>query len=79
MTTELSRTEDQCAFSGAVMSTESEVSTEKKDCVFEKITIIFFNLFVREKGKYYLNIKGAFHSFQAVTSERNTCQWVMET
>ena len=50
MTTELLRlgysntscTEDQCAFSGAVMSTELEVSVEKKDkSVFGKTTIIF--------------------------------------
>ena len=48
MTTELlkpgysniSCTEDQCAFSGAVMSTELEVSTEKK--VFLKRLQLFF-------------------------------------
>ena len=35
----ISCTEDQCAFSGVVMSTELEVSIEKKS-VFEKTTII---------------------------------------
>ena len=30
----ISCTEDQCAFSGAVMSTELEVSIEKKDKMF---------------------------------------------
>ena len=45
----ISCTEDWCSFGGSVMSTELEVSTEKKS-VFEKTTIIFFNLFVREKG-----------------------------
>ena len=60
----ISCTEDQCAFSGAVMSTELEVSIQKKrQSVFEKTTIIFFNLFVREKGKLYLNIKGGFYTF----------------
>ena len=66
MTTELLRpgysniscTEDQCTFSGAVMSTELEVSIEKKrENVFEKTTIIFLKLFVRQKGKLYLNTK----------------------
>ena len=50
MTTELlkpgystiSCTEDQCAFSGAVMSTESEVSIEKKDKALLKILQLFF-------------------------------------
>ena len=50
MTTELLRRpgysdiscpEDQCAFSGAVMSTELEVSIGKKDSVFETTTITF--------------------------------------
>ena len=67
MTTELLRpgysnilcTEDQCAFSGPVMSTELEVSIEKKDKDYNH----FFNLFVREKGKLYLNTKGAFRTF----------------
>ena len=48
MTTELLRpdhsniscTEDQCAFGGAVMSTELEDSIKKKDSVFEKTGII---------------------------------------
>ena len=64
MTTELLRpvysnisyTGGQCAFSGAVMSTELEVSIEKKKIkCFEKTTIILFNLFVREKGKYSIS------------------------
>ena len=50
MTTELVRpgysnisyTEDQCAFSGAAMSTELEVSIEKKDIVFLKRLQLFF-------------------------------------
>ena len=33
---------DQCAFSGALMSTELEVSIEKKDKVFSKKTTIIF-------------------------------------
>ena len=38
----ISCTEDQCAFSGAVMSTDLEVSIEKKrSSVFENTTIIF--------------------------------------
>ena len=81
MTTELLRpgysnilcTEDQCEFSIAVMSTELEVSIEKnKDKVFFKRLELFFKLFVREKGKLYLSTKGAFYTFQAVASERNT-------
>ena len=61
----ISYTEDQCAFSGAVMSTELEVSIEKKEKVFLKRVQLFFNLFVREKGKLYANAnaKGAFHTF----------------
>ena len=52
MTTELLRpgysnfscTEDQWAFSGAVMSTEWEATIEKKDkSVFEKTTIIYLS------------------------------------
>ena len=35
-------TEDQCAFSGAVMSTELKVSIEKKDSVFEKTIFLTF-------------------------------------
>ena len=50
MTTELLRsgysniscTEDQCACSGAVMSTELEVSIEKKDKVFLKRLQLLF-------------------------------------
>ena len=45
------------------MSTELEVSIEKKDKKFLKRPQSFFNLFVREKGKLYLNAKGAFHTF----------------
>ena len=71
MTTELLRagysniscTEDQCAFSGAVMSTELEVSIEKRDKVFLKRLQLFFNLCVREQGKLYLITKGAFRTF----------------
>ena len=59
----ISCTEDQYAFSGAVMSIELEVSIEKKDEVFLKRLQLFFNLFVREKGGLYLNTKGAFHTF----------------
>ena len=74
MTTELLRpgysniscTEGQCAFSGAVMSSELEVSIEKIDEVlaFFKRLQLFFNIFVREKRKLYLNnTKGAIHTF----------------
>ena len=50
MTTELLRpgysnisyTEDQCAFSGAVMSTELEFQLKKKDKVFLKRLQLFF-------------------------------------
>ena len=51
MTTELLRTgcysnisctEDQCTFSGAVMSTELKVPTEEKDQVFLKRLQLFF-------------------------------------
>ena len=38
----ISCTEDQCAFSGAVMSTELEVSIEKKDIAFLKRLQLFF-------------------------------------
>ena len=37
----ISCTEDQCAFSGAVMSTELEVSFEKKDKQFLKRLQLF--------------------------------------
>ena len=58
MTTELLRpgysniscTEDKCAFSSEMMSTELEVSIEKKDNVFFK-------------RKLYLSTKGAFYTF----------------
>ena len=60
----ISCTEDQCAFSGVVRSTELEVSAEKnKDKVLLKRLQLFFDLFVREKGKLYLSTKGAFHTF----------------
>ena len=59
----ISCTEDQCAFRSAVMFTELEVSIEKRDNVFLKRLQLFFNLFVREKGKLYLSTKGAFHRF----------------
>ena len=48
----ISGTEDRRAFSGVLMSTELQVSIEKKDKVFLKRLQVFFNLFVREKGKY---------------------------
>ena len=59
MTTELLRpgysniscTNDQCVFTGALMPTELEVSTEKKDKLFLKRLKFFFNLFVRDKLK----------------------------
>ena len=35
----------------------------KKDKVFLKRLQLFFKFFVREKGKLYLNTKGAFHTF----------------
>ena len=71
MTTELLRpgysniscTEDRCAVSGAVMSTELGVLTEKKDKVFLERLQLCFNLFVREKGKLYLITKGALRTF----------------
>ena len=63
----------QCAFSSAVMSTELEVSIYKNDKVFFKRLQLFFDLFVREKGKLHLNTKGAFHTFSAVTSGRSIC------
>ena len=56
-------TEDQCTFRGAVMSTELEVTIEKKDKVFLKRLQLFCNLLLREKGKLYLNTKGTFHTF----------------
>ena len=49
----ISCTEDQCAFSGVVMSTELEVSIEKKRYVFLKRLQLFFNLFEREKTTLY--------------------------
>ena len=42
----ISCTEDQCAFSSAVMSTELKVSTEKKDKMFQKRLQIFFLTFL---------------------------------
>ena len=56
------------------MFTELGVSIEKKkDKVFLKRLQLFFDLFVKEKRKSYLNTKGALHTFLAVTSEGNTC------
>ena len=80
MTTELLRPgysnisciEDEGAFSSAVMSTELEAQLRKKDKVFLKRLKLFFQPFVKEKGKVYLSTKGALYTFQAVTSERNT-------
>ena len=74
MTTELlkpgysnvSCNEDQCAFSGAVGCPLSwKFQLREKDSVSEKTTITFltfFNLFLTEKGNFYLNTKGAFHT-----------------
>ena len=46
------------------MSTELEVSVEKKDKVFlKRLQLLFFYFFVRGKGKLHLNTKGAFHTF----------------
>ena len=59
----LSSTEDHCAFSNAVMSTGLELSIQKKDEVFLKRLQLFLNLSVREKGKLHLSTKGAFHAF----------------
>ena len=53
----ISCTEDQCVFSGAVMSSELEVSIEKKDKVFLKRLQLSLNLFVREKEKLYKSIQ----------------------
>ena len=61
------------AFGGAVMSTELEVSIEEKKRCIGKDYNYFFNHFIIDKAKLYLNTKGVFHTFQAVTSERNTC------
>ena len=61
MTTELLRpgysniscTEDQWAFTGALMSTELEVSTEKKDkSIFERTTIIFLTVLLESKENH---------------------------
>ena len=57
MTTELlkpgysnvSCTEDQCAFSGAVMSTELEVSIDKKDKRLVSVTFCFSPLLFQTK------------------------------
>ena len=67
MTTELLRpsysniscTEDECAICGEVMSTELEVSIAKK-AFFTRLQL-FFSLFVREKGRLYLNTKGVLY------------------
>ena len=53
----ISCTKDQCAFSGAVMSTELEVSIEKKRQGVLKRLQFFFNLFVRQKGNLYISIQ----------------------
>ena len=42
------------------LSWNSQLRKEEKS-VFEKTTITFQNLFVREKGKLYVNTNGAFH------------------
>ena len=69
----ISCTEDQCAFSGAVMSTELEVSIEKRDLQ------LFFNLFIKEKGKSYVNTKGAFHTFKQLLVKEILVNGPMET
>ena len=56
-----------------MMSIVLEVSTEKKDSVSGKDYNYSFNLFAREKGKLRFNTKGVFHTFYAITSERNIC------
>ena len=56
-----------------MMSIELEVSIEKKDSVSEKTIIILSTFFAREKGKLHFNTKGVFHTFYAVTNERNIC------
>ena len=73
MTTELLRsgysniscTEDQCAVSGVVISTE-----------LKRLQLFFFNLFVRETENY-ISIQRQhsipFKQLLAVTSERKTC------
>ena len=59
----MSSTEDKCAFSGAVMSTELKSQLRKEDKVFLKRPQL--QLFVREKGKLYLNTNGAFQNMHA--------------
>ena len=67
MTTELLRPgysnisgkEDQCAFSGGVMSTEVEVSIEKKDKVFLKRLKLFFKPFCKSVRKIISLYKGS--------------------
>ena len=84
MTTELLRprysniscTEDQCAFSCAVMSTELEVSIEEQKTKLRvlKILQLFFLNFRKREREIITQYKGsAFHTFQVVTSQRNTC------
>ena len=56
-----------------MVSTEWEVSFEKKDKVFLKRLQAFFKPFCKRERKLYLSTKGAFNTFRAVTSEGNTC------
>ena len=53
----------QCAFSGVEMSLSWKFQLRKKDKVFLKRLQLFFNRFVKEKGKLCLTTKGAFHTF----------------
>ena len=46
------------------MYTELKSQLGKEDEVFWKRLQIFFNLFVREKGKLYLNKNEAFYTFK---------------
>ena len=53
-------TEDQCAFCGEVMSTELEVSVEKKkDIVFLKRVQLFFYPFCKSERKIISQYKGS--------------------
>ena len=69
---DISCTVDQCALSGAVMSTELEVSIErKKDKVFLKRLQLFFQPFCKRERKIMSQYKGNIPL--VLRSERNTC------
>ena len=55
----ISCTEDQCAFCGAVMSTELEGSIEKKNEVFLKRIQLFFYPFCERERKIICHYKGS--------------------